>query len=122
MYRAVALASMRRPDRPTADVAAELDFELGDRVVAGGEDVTEAIRAHEVSEAASKIATDERVRQALVQKQRELLSSGDWVVEGRDIGTVVARDAELRSFFMGSAEARAFRSVGELGVDWRTVL
>ena len=122
MYRAVALASMRRPDRPTADVAAELDLELGDRVVAGGEDVTEAIRAPEVSEAASKIAADERVRQALVQKQRELLSSGDWVAEGRDIGTVVAPEAELKIFLTASPEARAFRRARELGTDWRTVL
>src|SRR5690242_13891976 len=122
MYRAVALASMHRPDRPTADVAAELDLELGDRVVAGGEDVTEAIRAHEVSEAASKIATDERVRQALVQKQRELLSSGDWVAEGRDIGTVVAPDAELKIFLTASPEERAHRRAAELGTDWQTVL
>jgi CMP/dCMP kinase len=122
MYRAVALAAMRQPDRPTADVAAELDLELGERVVANGEDVTEAIRAPEVSEAASKIATDERVRQALVQKQRELLSSGDWVAEGRDIGTVVAPDAELKIFLTASPEARAFRRARELGADWRTVL
>jgi CMP/dCMP kinase len=122
MYRAAALAAMRQPNRSTADVAAELDLELGERVIANGEDVTDAIRAHELSEAASKIATDQRVRDALVQKQRELLSSGDWVAEGRDIGTVVAPQAELKIFLTASPEARAHRRALELGADWRTVL
>jgi CMP/dCMP kinase len=122
MYRAAALATMRQPKRPAADVAGELDLELGDRVIANGEDVTEAIRAPEVSEAASRIATDARVREALVQKQRELLSHGDWVAEGRDIGTVVAPQAELKIFLTASPEARAHRRALELGTDWRTVL
>jgi CMP/dCMP kinase len=122
MYRAAALATMRQPKRPAADVAAELDLELGERVIANGEDVTEAIRAPEVSEAASRIATDARVREALVQKQRELLSHGDWVAEGRDIGTVVAPQAELKIFLTASPEARAHRRALELGTDWRTVL
>jgi CMP/dCMP kinase len=122
MYRAAALAATRQPNRSTADVAAELDLELGERVIANGEDVTDAIRAPELSEAASKIATDQRVRDALVQKQRELLSSGDWVAEGRDIGTVVAPQAELKIFLTASPEARAHRRALELGADWRTVL
>jgi cytidylate kinase len=122
MYRAAALASMRRPDRPAGEVAAGLELELGERVIANGEDVTEAIRAPEVSEAASRIATDEGVRKALVQKQREALASGDWVAEGRDIGTVVAPDAELKIFLTASPEARAYRRAVELGADWRTVL
>ena len=62
-------------------------------MIANGEDVTEAIRTPEVSEAASRVATNPRVRAALVRKQRELLESGDWVAEGRDIGTVVAPEA-----------------------------
>ena len=52
--------------------------------------MTEAIRAPEVSEAASRVAADPGVREALVAKQRELIARGDWVAEGRDIGTVVA--------------------------------
>jgi cytidylate kinase len=122
MYRAAARAAMRQPNRSAADVAAELDLELGERVIANGEDVTDAIRAPELSEAASKIATDQRVRDALVQKQRELLSSGDWVAEGRDIGTVVAPQAELKIFLTASPDARAHRRALELGTDWRTVL
>ena len=89
MYRAVGLMTLRHGG-PPAQRAAELDIELGDHVVANGDDVTEAIRTPEVSEAASKVATDPDVRAALVEKQRELLLDGDWVAEGRDIGTVVA--------------------------------
>ena len=63
-----------------------------------GRDVSEAIRAPEVSEAASRVAADPGVREALVAKQRALIAGGDWVAEGRDIGTVVAPDAELKVF------------------------
>ena len=89
MYRAVGLMTLRHGGA-ASEQAERLELELGDRVLVNGEDVTEAIRAPEVSEAASKVATNPRVRAALVQKQRELLADGDWVAEGRDIGTVVA--------------------------------
>src|SRR5215211_1335945 len=121
MYRAVGLMTDRHGG-PAADRARELEIRLGDRVVANGEDVTEAIRTPEVSEAASKVATDPDVRAALVQKQRELLSSGDWVAEGRDIGTVVAPDAEVKVFLTASAEERARRRAAELGTDVDTVM
>jgi cytidylate kinase len=97
MYRAVGLMAQRQGG-PASERAEELRIELGERVLANGEDVTEAIRTPEVSEAASSVATDRRVREALVRKQRELLSDGDWVAEGRDIGTVVAPDAEVKVF------------------------
>jgi cytidylate kinase len=121
MYRAVGLMTNRHGG-PAADRAAELEIELGDRVCANGEDVTDAIRTPEVSEAASKVATDPAVREALVHKQRELLASGDWVAEGRDIGTVVAPDAEVKVFLTASAEERARRRAEELGTDVQTVL
>ena len=72
MYRAVALAAAER-DAPPAQVAAELEIELGDRVLAGGRDVTEAIRTPEISAAASRVSADPGVRAALVRKQQELL-------------------------------------------------
>jgi cytidylate kinase len=122
MYRAAALAAMKQPSRPPAEVALALELELGERVVANGEDVTEEIRTARAAEGASRIATDPAVRTALVQKQRELLSHGDWVAEGRDIGTVVAPGAELKIFLTASPEARAHRRAAELGADWRTVL
>lgn len=121
MYRAVGLMT-RRHGGPAAERAAELDIRLGERVLANGEDVTEAIRTPEVSEAASLVATDPAVRSALVDKQRELLASGDWVAEGRDIGTVVAPDAAVKVYLTASAEERARRRAAELGTDVETVL
>lgn len=121
MYRAVALAVLDAGGA-AHERARELEIELGPRVIANGRDVTAAIREPRVSEAASKVATDKAVRSALVTKQRELMGAGDWVAEGRDIGTVVAPDAELKLFLTASPEQRAQRRALELGTDWRTVL
>jgi cytidylate kinase len=121
MYRAVGLMTLRRGGA-ASERAEELELELGERVVANGEDVTEAIRAPEVTEAASKVATNPKVRAALVEVQRELLSHGDWVAEGRDIGTVVAPDAAVKVFLTASPEERARRRAGELGADVEMVL
>jgi cytidylate kinase len=121
MYRAVGLMTTRSGE-PAARLADSLDIELGDRVVANGEDVTEAIRTPEVAEAAAKVATDPDVRRALVKKQRELLASGDWVAEGRDIGTVVAPDAAVKVYLTASPEERARRRAEELGTDVETVM
>jgi cytidylate kinase len=121
MYRSVALASLER-ERPPAEVAPTLRIELGERVRLDGRDVTEAIRAAEVSEASSVAAAQPAVRQAMVVEQRRLLGNGDWVAEGRDIGTVVAPEAEVKIFLTASREARAQRRAAELGVDTATVL
>jgi cytidylate kinase len=121
MYRAAALALLEQGGA-ASERAEELELELGDRVMANGRDVTDAIRAPEVSEAASRIATNEKVRSALVRKQRSLLENGDWVAEGRDIGTVVAPDAPVKVFLTASPEERARRRAEELGTDQSTVL
>jgi CMP/dCMP kinase len=121
MYRAVGLATLERGGA-ASDRARELELEVGERVVANGRDVTEAIRSPEVSEAASRVATNPAVRAALAEKQRELLASGDWVAEGRDIGTVVAPDAAVKVFLTASPEERARRRAAELGADPETVL
>jgi cytidylate kinase len=121
LYRAVGLLTMREGGA-ASDHAERLDVELGDRVLLGGEDVTEALRAPEVSEAASRVATNQRVREALSRKQQEMVAEGDWVVEGRDIGTVVAPDAALKVFLTASPEERARRRAAELGTDIETVL
>jgi cytidylate kinase len=122
MYRAAALAAMGRGEQTPAQVTRGLEIQLGERVIVNGADVTQAIRMPAVSEAASKIATDREVRTALVDKQRELLASGDWVAEGRDIGTVVWPSADLKIFLTASPEERARRRAFELGADWKTVL
>ena len=121
MYRAVGLLTLR-VGGAASDHAEDLDIELGDRVLVGGEDVTDALRTPEVSEAATRVATNDRVRRALVSKQRELLGEGDWVVEGRDIGTVVAPDAPVKIFLTASPEERARRRAAELGTSIDTVL
>jgi cytidylate kinase len=121
MYRAVALALIEQGGT-ASERAEELELELGERVIANGRDVTGAIRSPEVSDAASKVATNPKVRAALVRKQRELLGQGDWVAEGRDIGTVVAPEAEVKVFLTASPEERARRRAEELGADVETVL
>jgi cytidylate kinase len=121
MYRCVALASLRMGREP-AEVAAAITIELGHEVLLNGEDVSDAIRAPDVSEAASRAAADPVVREAMVFEQRRLLSDGDWVAEGRDVGTVVMPSAELKVFLTASPEERARRRAAELGVDAATVL
>jgi CMP/dCMP kinase len=121
MYRAVALAALRARVGP-ADVASRVSIDVGERVLLDGDDVTAEIRAPEVSEAASKAASLPEVRAALVAQQRRLMSDGDWVAEGRDIGTVVAPDAAVKVFLTASPEARAARRAHELGGDAAMVL
>ena len=121
MYRAVALAALER-GQPSAAVAPELRIELGDRVLVDGQDVTDALRTPEVSEAASVAAAEPSVREAMVAEQRRLLAGGDWVAEGRDIGTVVAPDADVKVFLTASSHARARRRADELGADAAQVL
>jgi cytidylate kinase len=123
MYRAVALAALRR-GVPAAEVAAIVSIELepDGAVVLDGEEVTSLIRTAEASQAASVAAADASVRVALVQQQRHLLSRGDWVAEGRDIGTVVWPQAELKVFLTASASERAQRRAQQLGVAVEQVL
>src|SRR3954452_20851285 len=122
MYRAVALSLVEKPGDP-GERARDVMIDLGGGVTIDGRDVTDAIRTPEVTETASRIAKDPRVRAALVAKQRELVKDGDWVAEGRDIGTVVAPDAELKIYLVASPEERARRRARDLGsADWGTVL
>jgi cytidylate kinase len=121
MYRCVALAALRLGREP-AEVAPAITIDLGEHVLLNGEDVSDAIRTPEVSEAASRAAADPVVRDAMVAEQRRLMSSGDWVAEGRDIGTVVVPDAAVKVFLTASPEERARRRAAELGGDAATVL
>lgn len=118
MYRAAALKALRlgvdmSDERRLGEVAAGAVIELTDRgrgpILLDGEDVTEAIRAPEVSEAASVMSTVSAVRRAMVARQRAIGSRESCIMEGRDIGTVVFPDAELKVFLVASIEARARR-------------
>jgi CMP/dCMP kinase len=130
MYRSVALLWLAAPQREPAELAREARIELKPAASAGaapliilnGRDVSDAIRAPEVSEAASRVAADPGVRAALVARQRELLTAGAWVAEGRDIGTVVSPDAALKVFLTAEPRERARRRAAELGADQDTVL
>ncbi|HSK01354.1 MAG TPA: (d)CMP kinase [Kofleriaceae bacterium] len=124
IYRAVALAARRR-GVPWTDAAAlgevargldiRFDF-VGDRnhVYVGGEDVTDAIRAPEISQGASQVSAHPAVRAALLELQRRLGAGGGVVVEGRDTGTVVFPGAEAKFFLTASEEERARRRVAQL--------
>lgn len=122
MYRVVALRALREgvslDDPARLEKLArriEIGLETGkDRILADGEDVTEAIRAPEISEAASKVSAVPGVRRALVEKQRRLGAAGGVVMEGRDIGSVVFPDARLKIYLDASPRVRAERRLAEL--------
>ncbi|MDO9410665.1 (d)CMP kinase [Patulibacter sp.] len=116
MYRCVALARVQDESadrtRPVEELA--IDFE-GTRVFLDDMDATDVIRTPAVSQRASEVATDPAVRENLVERQRALTRRGDWVAEGRDIGTVVRPDAELKVFLTASDEERAGRRAAQTG-------
>src|SRR2546430_10974623 len=123
IYRSVALAARRATVDWEDDEGLRrlLDAGLGitfrdDRVLLSGEDVTDAIRTPEISRGASVVSARPVVRQKLLQLQRDLghASPRGSVLEGRDIGTVVFPDADVKFFLTASDEARAQRRRAEL--------
>ncbi len=128
MYRAVALAALRSGgdlDDPAAmtAVAEGVEIGLGDGAVElDGEDVTAAVREPDISTAASRVSVHPGVRAAMVGRQRELIASGRYVAEGRDIGTVVSPEAPLKVFLTASPQERARRRAAETGEDAAAVL
>lgn len=120
MYRAVALWALRQHMDPADTLraeplarAAEIALAAPGRVWLNGEEVTDAIRTPEVSQAASVIAVIAGVRRALVDKQRDLAARNSVVMEGRDIGTVVFPDAEIKIFLDARPQERVRRRVVE---------
>ena len=120
MYRAAALA-IQRSGISLEDGAAlesllsglELDQQAG-RMFLADEDVSEAIRSPEVTRWVTPVSANARVREVLVEQQRHIGASGGWVVDGRDIGTVVFTQACCKVFLTASPEARAQRRLLEL--------
>jgi cytidylate kinase len=121
MYRIVALAA-REGGRSAAEAARAARIDVRDGARLDGEDVSGLIRTPEISEAASAVAADPGVRDAVVAEQRRLLADGDWVAEGRDIGTVVAPGAEVKVFLTADPAERARRRAAELGASPEAVL
>ena len=117
MYRAVALWAMRQNADPAdmhrmEQLARAADIELqpaGLRILLNGEDVTAAIRTPEVGQQASVVAAIPGVRRALVEKQRVLGERTSVIMEGRDIGTVVFPDADVKIFLDAEPQERVSR-------------
>lgn len=122
MYRALALEVLRRGVDPSdADavgaIAEAADVEVdGRRAWLDGTEVSGEIRSPEVTAIVSAVAANPRVRTALLERQRALAASGDVVMEGRDIGTVVLPDADAKVYLTASVEERARRRALELAL------
>ena len=125
LYRAVALYLLEngadildeedcKKYLPGIRVAIRYDENGQQRVIMNGEDVSHKIRTPEVSDAASKTSAFPAVREKLLSLQRTLAEENDVLMDGRDIGTVVLPDAELKIFLTASAEVRAKRRYDEL--------
>jgi CMP/dCMP kinase len=128
MYRAVTWAVLRSGVDPSdaeavAKIAGEVELAVGTdpdqpHVWVDGDRVDAPIRSREVTAAVSAVAAVPAVRQLMVARQREIITGADRiVVEGRDIGTVVAPDADLKVFLTASAQERARRRSAEIASD-----
>jgi cytidylate kinase len=127
MYRALTwLAMQRRLDLGDAEGLAQLAreqpvlFSEDDRVWIAGTDVTSSIRETRVDRMVPVVARHPAVREVMRERQRELGRDGDVVIEGRDIGTVVVPDAEVKVFLVADREERAKRRIAErpgIGAD-----
>ena len=130
IYRVLALASIHHQVAPTDEeslipLAAHLDVQFlstenSSKIILEGEEVTLSIRNEEVGGVASQIAALPRVREALLRRQRAFRQEPGLIADGRDMGTVVFPDAEIKVFLTASAEERAerrFKEVKEKGHD-----
>lgn len=141
MYRAVAWQAVQNgvpldDDAALGEIARTYDIEFTHQpgepmptgVSIGGSDVTAAIRTSDIDKAVSPVSAAPSVREALVEQQRRIGNAGDYVVEGRDIGTTVFPHAEVKVFLTASDEERAHRRVrqnvdrGIGSIDYEEVL
>ena len=88
-----------------------IEISNDNHITVNGKDITEIIRSNEISMAASDVSKLKRVREALVAMQRKIASQKGYILDGRDIGTVVLKDAEVKIYLIASAETRAQRRV-----------
>ena len=124
IYRVTALAALKRNadltnETALADLARHLDIQFVPKngevnVLLGGMDVSHLIRTQEVADAASKVAVFPQVRAALLQLQQDFAQNDGLIADGRDMGTVVFPDAQVKLFLDASAEERAKRRYNQL--------
>ena len=124
IYRVTALAALKRNadltnETALADLARHLDIQFVPKngevnVLLGGMDVSHLIRTQEVADAASKVAVFPQVRAALLQLQQDFAKNEGLIADGRDMGTVVFPDAQVKLFLDASAEERAKRRYNQL--------
>jgi cytidylate kinase len=120
MYRAITYKALQKgikfiEEDKISDIAQSTDITLeGEKIFLDGKDISEEIRKPEVSEKVSLVSKIPKVREILVQKQREIAKGKNVVMDGRDIGTVVLPDAQFKFFLTASLEERAKRRYREL--------
>ena len=118
MYRSVAYAALKRnialdDEDKVVEMISKLDLNMNPdgTIICDGEDITKKIREPHMSMAASNVSKLKNVRAALVKMQQKIASNKGYILDGRDIGTVVLTDAEVKIFLIASAEERAKRRV-----------
>ncbi|MGM9551553.1 MAG: (d)CMP kinase [Clostridia bacterium] len=124
MYRAIGYKAIKQGfdlsdessiDQMAKDTKIELKItDVGQNIFLDGKNVSDKIRSAEVSMAASKVSAIKGVRETLVKLQREIAGSNNVVMDGRDVGTVVLPDAEIKIFLTASVEDRAMRRYIEM--------
>jgi len=136
MYRAVALAVLQKKIDPgdrsaveelTSNLKIRLRQSNGIEVLLNDANITDLIRNSEVTAIASKVSSYGGVREKLAEEQREMGKNGGVVLEGRDIGTVIFPDADVKLFFTADIEERARRRLHEMAdrgeeVDYKTMM
>lgn len=130
MYRTVGMACLKKGIDPADEGAVvasldDLDMKIfpeagGQRILLDGEDITSRIRTEEIGKAASSVAAYQKVREKLVEIQQGLTKEQSVIMDGRDIGTKVLPDAEVKIYLDASVEERAKRRVGELEAQGKT--
>ena len=134
MYRAVAYCAIKKnipfeDEGKIVEMIHEMDLDMlpDGRVILDGDDISEKIRENEISMGASNVSKLEGCRKALVEMQQKICKDGGYILDGRDIGTVVLKDAPVKLYMTASAESRAQRRVlqnMEKGIeaDYQTIL
>ncbi|WP_282925269.1 (d)CMP kinase [Peptoniphilus genitalis] len=118
MYRAITLKLLKGDESSYEEILknTKISFD-GDKIFLDGRDVSKEIRENEISNKTSEMSKKKIIRDYLVKMQREIASDKDVVMEGRDIGSVVLKDAEYKFFLTADVETRAMRRYKQIDDD-----